>query len=160
MEDCATAGSAHRGPRIGSARLGYLVHMTDLRGVIDLSAPRLSELRLQTLIVVLSAPGCRSVLARFLDDPWQLQGSAEYCAHDLDVSLDLVDVPRYLVKLRHGGWLHQRPAAYGLASRLRRDDLERRFPDTMHSLHAPTRLVGARRPDPARIEVRLRRLAG
>lgn len=133
--------------------------MSAFRGAVYLSAPRLSELRLQTLIDVLSEPGCRTVLARFLHDSWQLQGSAEYYAHDLDVPLDLVDVPLYIVELRHGGWLHQRPAAHGLASRLRRDDLELRFPDTMRSLQAPARLIGSRRADAGQIEERLRRLS-
>lgn len=133
--------------------------MADFSGAVHLSAPRPSDLRLQTLIEVLDDPGCRSVLARFLDDPWQIQGSAEYYAHDLDVPLDLVDVPRYLVELRHGGWLHQRPAAYGLVSRLRRDELELRFPDTIRSLRPAARLLGPRRSDPNRLEAQLRRLS-
>ncbi|MDN5856136.1 MAG: hypothetical protein L0K86_25490, partial [Actinomycetia bacterium] len=124
-----------------------------------LSAPRLSEMRLRVLIEVLDAPAHRSLLARFLHDPWHVQGSAEYFAHDLDVPLDLVDVPRHLVDLRHCGWLHQRPAAYGLATRLRRTDLELRFPDTMRWLHDAGRPFGNRRSDISEIESRLRRLS-
>lgn len=133
--------------------------MADFDGAVHLSAPRPSDLRLQTLIDVLHAPGCRAVLARFLDDPWQVQGSAEYYAHDLDVRLDLVDVPKYLVDLRHGGWLHQRPAAFGLVSRLRRDELDLRFPDTMRTLRPPARSVGSSGSDPGKIEARLLRLS-
>lgn len=145
--------------RMRRRRMGTSENMAGLDGSVRLSAPRLSELRLQALLDVVGDPGCRAVLARFLDDPWQIRGSAEYYAHELDVPLDLVDVPRCLVDLRHGGWLHQRPAAGGLASRLRRDDLELRFPDTMRALHAPARLAGAHRSDPVRIEARLRRLS-
>ena len=116
-------------------------------------------MRLQRLLDVTADRDCRVVLARFLDDPWQLQGSAEYFAHDLDVPLDLVDVPHCLVALRHSGWLHQRPAGYGLASRLRRDDLELRFPDTMRSLRLAPELAGERPRDPGGIEAQLRRFS-
>ena len=132
--------------------------MTDPHGAVHLSAPRLSALRLQTLIAVLSDPGCRRVLARLLSDPWQRQGYAEYYAHDLDVALDLVDVPRRLVELRHAGWIHQRPAAYGLVSRLRRDDLELRFPDTMRSLRGSGRSLMRRPMNTEQIEARLEQL--
>jgi len=133
--------------------------MSDFPGTKYLSAPRLNEMRLQALIDVLDNPGHRSLLARFLHDPWQVQGSAEYYAHDLDVPLDLVDVPRHLVDLRHSGWLHQRPAAYGLATRLRRADLELRYPGTMRWLHDASRPVGDRRSDIVEIESRLRELS-
>lgn len=129
--------------------------MSDFPGASHLSAPRLSELRLQTLIDALAMPASRSVLARFLHDPWHVQGSAEYYAHDLDVPLDLVDVPWYLVDLRHSGWLHQRPSPYGLATRLRRDDLELRFPDTMRALHDASRPIGNRPADIDEIATRL-----
>lgn len=133
--------------------------MSYFPGSTYLSAPRLSELRLQTLIDVLDTPAHRSLLARFLHDPWHVQGSAEYYAHDLDVPIDLVDVPRNLVDLRHSGWLHQRPAAYGLATRLRRTDLELRFPDTMGWLHDAARPFGDRRSDISELESRLRQLS-
>lgn len=131
--------------------------MPDIPGVADLSAPRLAELRLQTLVESLVHRRARVVLARFLTDSWRSQGRAEHYAHALDLPLDLVEVPRHLVDLRHAGWLHQRPAAYGLLSRLRRDDLYLRFPDTMRSLRVPLRLLG--RPATADLEERLRRLA-
>ena len=133
--------------------------MSYFPGSTYLSAPRLSELRLQALIDVLGTPGHRSVLARFLHDPWHVQGSAEYYAHDLDVPVDFVDVPRHLVDLRHSGWLHQRPATYGLATRLRRSDLELRYPDTMRWLHDSARQFGNPRVDIAQIESRLRQLS-
>lgn len=131
--------------------------MADVRDATHLTAPRLSEMRLQALLDALGTPGRRTVLACFLDDPWRLQGTIEYRTHDLDISSGLADAPRHLAELRHSGWLHQRPTADGLVSRLRRDDLHLRFPDTMRYLHPPAPPgTDTHRAD---IERRLRRLA-
>lgn len=138
---------------------GVRVGMVSFRGAAHLSAPRLSELALQTLIDVLADPDRRAVLARFLHHARRAPSDAEYYAQNLGLPLDVADVARHLVELRHGGWLHQRPTSYGLLSRLRLDDLELRFPDTMRSLHPPEEMAGHRGSELARIEVRLRELS-
>ncbi|MGH3358219.1 MAG: hypothetical protein ACRDO7_05415 [Nocardioidaceae bacterium] len=111
------------------------------RDVAQLSAPRLSELRLSRLLAAAGDPDARTLLARLLSDPWQVQGSAEYYAHDLDDDVESIVVPRCLAELRHAGWVHQRVAPGGLLSRLRRDDLTLRYPDVMGSLREPAHLV-------------------
>lgn len=130
--------------------------MADFRHAVDLSAPRLSELRLNRLLAALSDPWSRMLLARFLSDPWQVQGFAEYYAHDLDVDVDSLAVPPRLVELRHAGWLHQGVGRFGLLNRLRRDDLTLRYPDMMGSLREPAHAVGP--PDAEWVVRRLRAL--
>lgn len=97
----------------------------------DLAAPPRESLRLAQLLRVLEHPVRRRVVERLLADPPVEQGVTERPPQDF---AEVVDVRRHLHRLRRAGWIHQRPVGAGLVSRLRRADLDQRYPGLLARL--------------------------
>lgn len=95
--------------------------------VVDLSAPPTGELRLSRLLQALETPACRALLRRLLADAYDIQGLVEH-PREFFGSLSSGRSNLHLHALRYAGWVHQRPGRSGLLTRLRRDDIEARFP--------------------------------
>lgn len=121
--------------------------MSGKKYAVDLPAPE--TLQLSQLLEALDSGMRRALLKRLLRGSPAEHGLLEHPRHTFDpISAEhTVD----LHALRYAGWVHQRPGAEGLLTRLRRDDLDLRFPGLLDYLDAtlddaPTRATRARQP--------------
>lgn len=94
---------------------------------VDLDGPSTDSLRLAPLLRVLRTAVNRDLLGLLLADEEDDQGLIEHPATTF-ARVGNGEVAQGLTDLRSVGWVHQRPGRSGLLTRLRRDDLDARFP--------------------------------
>lgn len=121
-------------------RRGTASGMAFKRYAVDLPAPDGARLQMAQLVRVLAHPTRRRMLKRLLADDLDAQGLVEYPSSVFGPVGAWTNTTRHLHQLRYAGWIHQRPGRTGLLTRLRRDDVEARFPGLI-------RLLGLVGPD-------------
>jgi len=124
------------------------------RYVVDLPAPGTESLRWSDLVCALDPPARRDLVGRLLADARDEQGLAEHSSDDFTTPVS-VNISRELQALREAGWVQQRPFRGTELTRLRRDDLDDRFPGLLDHL-SPRLVTDYLKVQPGRDESRRR----